>query len=185
MILNHNTAMTILLYFEIHGEYVGVLEDAASSVSGKDWVHVSVLFDFTQMTDTAEMWDAKRDNGDVSDSEYPDLVHETFDNLFPDLRKELDIDVTDFGRVWMLQGTLVGLERAFLALAKAVDCRPSGDDDVFDYWPNAMRMFHAMAIDLDEAHRREVLLEGHVTIYNTIRDRNIPESYTAEEIGLP
>lgn len=182
MILNISpiTQEIVTLYFEIHGEYTGALRDLQTYSVSSDYIHVSTLFDFDNLTDVSDMWDALRDNGDVSDTERPDLVQETFDNLFPGLRKALDIDTTDFGRVWMLSGSRAGHQRAFRALADALDQRPSGDDDTFDYWPNAMRMLHAMATDLGELGKSSIWLDR----YEKIREDNAPEEWAAE-MSLP
>ena len=72
-----------------------------------------------------------------------------------------------------ISGGFEGLDRAFAALKKAVwpqlndggsitspFWQPSGDDDVFDYWPSAMDMLWEFAQDLDtiapDTHKRQV-----------------------------
>jgi hypothetical protein len=174
-------AGTLLLH-DIHGEYTGCLSDLpvyGPKVHERSWrddyVRIQIIWDQYELESTVEllelvdpqpMTDADG-NPRVTDSDA--RVTAAFKSLFGDsLVGLLDGSETPY-TIWKLSGTIKGLDRAFTALLDALTPRlndggdittpfwqPSGDDDVFDYWPNTMDMLWDFACNLDTLTSGEV-----------------------------
>jgi len=53
--------------------------------------------------------------------------------------------------IWLIQGSLENLIAIFYDFARTLKEGPiGGDDDSYDYWPNAMEMLLTFAMDLEE-----------------------------------
>lgn len=78
----------------------------------------------------------------------------------------------DTGVIWQIEGNFNGLSECFDSLAKALDADISGDDDIFDYWPNTMTMLEEFAADLDtlEGSGKDFAAEVY-RIYSAVKAR--------------
>lgn len=149
-----------ILLFDPHGEYTGCLAMLPNYAEdykergvdfSETWVRCQVIWDGYQMTETISHLRVMGVEGIQGDDEAERRVTDAFHLMFDDkLDKLIDFATPDSATIWKLSGGIEGLTRAFNALFTALNIQPSGDDDVFDYWPNTMDMLYAFATDLDE-----------------------------------
>lgn len=177
---------TVLLH-DIHGEYTASLNAQpifAPTTEGKsdlkDTVRCEVIWDQYELEHTIERMELVKGEGAAEDH-----VLAAFHALFGDKLDPL-IEHSNPYTIWQISGSWKGLERAFEALhadlmptpssytleGKTHEYwQPSGDDSVFDYWPNTVDMLWMFAQDLDDAmvihtHKQRVwdLLDAMVEV---------------------
>jgi hypothetical protein len=89
--------------------------------------------------------------------------------------------------LWLLQGSLSGLAGVFDRHAQNLMGGSGGDDDTFDYWPNAFEMLMMMAQDLiDLGHKSPQYLIGQVerVITSAIAVNGPLKEWEAEDLPL-
>jgi len=91
--------------------------------------------------DPAEYYDTSPPSGEVAG--------EDMRRSLPEWAKGLEVYDPTWTTVVEFIGPPAALKRAWQSLLADVSSPPSGDDDVFDYWPSGARLLLDMAIDLD------------------------------------
>jgi hypothetical protein len=140
-----------MLLKDLHHEYTGSLPDfwqdtAEGDLTRRGYVRCNIIWNDYAMIDTLmDLHQMSYDDAEERMAESKALI---FSRGATD-RKE-GRDWSDATYIWKIEGDLPGLLHAFNELANALDTIPSGDDDVFDYWPNTMTMLEDWAEDLDE-----------------------------------
>ena len=129
MILRYKTCYggkSQILLPDVHGEYTGDFE--------KDYISKLVWNNFEIEELSQKLGGLKKGKS---------LMERTF----PELPKNHPWDGSN---LWLLEGSQEDLMERFNNLAEGLEGVPSGDDDVFDYWPNTMDMLEIFAKDLKD-----------------------------------
>jgi len=160
-----------LMLFDYHGEYTGDLKGVYAPADNA-YSDANIVFDPRKIEDLLETrlglsglnYDnpARKEGETVVGALMTEIARKV---LGEDLYTALEAEHGEMGTVggyhWLIAGTREGLIRVFdqlfAALANKDESRkdwggygrPTGDDDVFDYWPNTMDMLWAFANDLD------------------------------------
>ena len=168
----------VILLHDIHGEYTASLNAqpvfapiADDKADTKDSVRCEVIWDQYNLEYTIQQMGLAKD-----DDEAETHVLAAFHTLFGDKLDDL-IEHSNPYDIWRISGSLPGLTRAFEALhadlmptpssyeleGKVHEYwQPSGDDSVFDYWPNTMDMLWMFAQDLDKLIGEEAKFKQRV-----------------------
>jgi hypothetical protein len=112
-----------------------------------DWYRAEIVWDEMNVLDTlAACRDLRSDASIYDNAEVAEAKRLIFNVLFSPVLDEHEVAEN---YVWMLTGSRRGLARAWVHLYEALDAKPSGDDDFFDYWPNSMDVLWRFSEDLD------------------------------------
>lgn len=152
-----------------HQEYTGNLTTSLQGDQG--YLNAQVVWDNMDIAQAVgDAWEGKA----WADWDY--AVTQTDKHrkeLFPSWPEEWDT-----GAIWAIEGDLKGLTACFDSLAEVLDADISGDDDVFDYWPNTMNMLREFALDLDTLFGGRVFSNRMFKVYDEVKTR-----FMAKELG--
>lgn len=140
MIISNPVNNDLILLIDHHGEYTGSLAAVTGYEEGK-WVRCMIVWDGFSLGSLRNALGLP-DEDDAVTAAFRAIYADKLDPLLDDA-----CATPDMATIWEISGE--GKRRAFDHLLHALDTVPSGDDDVFDYWPNTMDMLWSFAHDLD------------------------------------